>query len=127
MPIEKNFYRGTLTNSTAELYAVTPGKRASVQSIDICNREASDNIYVTIYLVPKDGSAGNDNLLFEKLPIQPGASYAKRLYSWRGFHPIDDEGGTIEGKAEDDLGAAVSVTINISGTVRNDNPEKVTV
>lgn len=125
MPWEKSFYKGAPGKTTETFYTVPPGYRASVQSIDITNRESASAIYVTLYIVPDGGTPGNSNSLLNRLEIPFDSAASFRLYSWRGLHPVDDEGGTIEGFIDDGAAGTVSSTLIISGVLRPNNPDKV--
>lgn len=96
-----------LTDSTATYYtAPVYAQNVTIKEIEVINNDTVPRT-VTVYCVPKSGTAGNANILFNAMIVQAGET---KIF---GLTKVIAAESTIQAKAS----AASVVTLSVSGVV----------
>lgn len=62
---------GLLTGSAATYYTVPANTRTIVKEMTFCNTDATTTYTFTLYIVPSAGTAGDANVEFKSVTLQP--------------------------------------------------------
>lgn len=96
-----------LTASAATYYTCPTGTRAKITHATATNHHASNGITMTVYLVPVGGSADDNTMVIDAMPVGP----KETLTLSEIIGHVLEAGGTIQALA----GSASEVAFHVSG------------
>ena len=99
--------QGSIGTSVSTFYSTPVITRTLVKDMDICNTTTED-INVTVYLVPSGDSPGDENVLLSNIKVKADVKWGG-IFQWSGIQVLES-GGTIQA-----IATAVGLTMNVSG------------